>query len=694
MTERPSKRPRDVLRQEIRFARGEPLGIGIDETLTIRRINNPDSPAIRNATYGVIHWTIVSVDGHKVETKAELSQAMEGTGDDLVVGLEALREEQDDSRVVSAVHGSPEDLALVMSGKKKTVAPPPVAEEVEEEVKIDEEARKVLQVGEGLPTFQLGDRRVTRLITGSCTWQLTPGDRERADVAVKGCAAYTILGCMTFDCGDIYAGVEELVGKFAATARRHSPDLAEKIRLHTKVIPDVLAPDDFTTEQLRNLLHKRITAGVFRSANRLGVPSLDLVHLHWWDWDIPGYEFAIDVLLKDLKHVKGLIKDVGLTNVDLDHLERILRGHQGSQGKPPIACVQVNFSIIDRRPMTSGLCDLCRKEKIPLLVHGVLCGGFLSSTWLGKPRPRMEDLKPGIALNLVFIDEFGGWDPFQAVLTTLNEVAESKMASIPQIALAWTLAQSGVSAVVLGARDAKHVQDAAVACSSLTLDPEDFEKIKHIVDGRGPSGPVYGLERSDPRLIPLCGSGADGDLQSPVSRQASRAGSKDHVDECARRVAALHATYAHSMPDVPPELTPIFDDLVKEPSSPRVGEGCAWMATSAYENLSTTELAVLLRNFVAELDCIDDSKAEVLPHLRTFTARMLASSEQARFIQHSSDSPRLKRSFRNTTDAAAATARAAFRDKLIAAAKKGSKRVAQNDRGQAGDEPDDACIIQ
>ena len=92
--------------------------------------------------------------------------------------------------------------------------------------------------GAAVPTFRVGGEEITRIVAGSCTWQLNAADGAKADdVARRACAAHTVVGIRTFDCGDIYAGVEELVGRFLATARGQSRALADSVRLHTKVVP-------------------------------------------------------------------------------------------------------------------------------------------------------------------------------------------------------------------------------------------------------------------------------------------------------------------------------------------------------------------------------------------------------------------------------------------------------------------------
>ena len=64
-------------------------------------------------------------------------------------------------------------------------------------------------------------------------------------------------------------------------------------------------------------------------------------------------------------------------------------------------CVQVQYSLLDRRPLHSGLVTLCEQHGVKILAYGVLAGGFLSDAWLGAPCPKTE-----VVLKLTFEGEY------------------------------------------------------------------------------------------------------------------------------------------------------------------------------------------------------------------------------------------------------------------------------------------------
>lgn len=51
---------------------------------------------------------------------------------------------------------------------------------------------------------------------------------------------------------------------------------------------------------------------------------------------------------------------------------------------------QVQYSLIDRRPLESGLVSLCEEHCISILAYGVLAGGFLTDNWLDQEQPQKE----------------------------------------------------------------------------------------------------------------------------------------------------------------------------------------------------------------------------------------------------------------------------------------------------------------
>jgi len=320
--------------------------------------------------------------------------------------------------------------------------------------------------------------QISRLLKGG--WQLAGGhgavDR---DAALDDMDAFVRAGITTFDCADIYTGVEELIGQYLARRRaRDGAEAAGAVQVHTKCVPD--------RARLPHLTRADVAATVERSRARLGVERVDLVQLHWWDYEIPG---ALDALgwLDDLRR-DGLLRHIGLTNLDLAHVRAMV-----ATGAP-IRSHQLQYSLLDRRP-AGDMASFCAAHGIGLLGYGALAGGFLSERWLGQPPPAEPLENRSLVKYRLIIDECGGWDYFQALLRTLRLVATRHGAGLGAVAIRWVLDQPGVTGVIVGARHGRHLSD-ILAALSIALDREDCARIDSVLaSARGPGGDVYGLER-------------------------------------------------------------------------------------------------------------------------------------------------------------------------------------------------------
>ena len=166
---------------------------------------------------------------------------------------------------------------------------------------------------------------ISRVIKGG--WQLAGGhgavDEKQA---IRDMEAFVDAGITTFDCADIYTGVEELIGKFVKQNNQ--------VQIHTKYVPDL--------DELRGITKAYTQKIIDRSLVRLGVERLDLVQFHWWDYSVPRYVDAA-LHLVDLQKA-GKIRHVGVTNFDGQRLRELINAGI------PVVSNQVQYSVFDLRP--------------------------------------------------------------------------------------------------------------------------------------------------------------------------------------------------------------------------------------------------------------------------------------------------------------------------------------------------------
>jgi aryl-alcohol dehydrogenase-like predicted oxidoreductase len=319
--------------------------------------------------------------------------------------------------------------------------------------------------------------RISRVLKGG--WQLAGDHGEvRREVAIADMEAFLDAGITTFDCADIYKGVEEMIGEFVADVRRRrGAEVADRVVVHTKLVPDL--------GRLADLRPDEVEAIVDRSLARLKVERLPLVQFFWWDLRVGNAVEALAVL-KDCQR-KGKIAHLGTTNWDAPVMDRFL------DAGFDIVSAQVQYSLLDRRP-AGAFSDWGRRRDVQILCYGTLAGGFLTETWLGRPDPGFAFENRSLVKYRLIIDEFGPWDLFQALLSTLRAVGDRHGVSLAAVATRWVLDQPQVAGAIVGARYARHLPK-TLEVFRVALDDADRAAIGAVLaEAKGPSGPVYGLE--------------------------------------------------------------------------------------------------------------------------------------------------------------------------------------------------------
>jgi aryl-alcohol dehydrogenase-like predicted oxidoreductase len=314
---------------------------------------------------------------------------------------------------------------------------------------------------------------ISRIIKGG--WQLAGGHGPVDEAtALEDMARFVDAGITTFDCADIYTGVESLIGRFLAGRRSG----ATPVQVHTKLVPDLSALPSYSRDDT--------TRAIERSLTRLGVERLDLVQFHWWDYDVPRHvEIAMQLVRLQ---AQGKIRAIGITNFETARVAALV------DSGVPIVSHQVQYSLLDNRPAAT-MVAACQARGIALLCYGSLAGGFLSERWLGMEEPPFPHANRSLTKYHLIIQEFGGWTLFQELLTVLAGIARRHGVGIGSVAIRHVLDRPQVAAAIVGATNARHL-DATLQAISLTLTDDDRRAMDMILArARGPAGDVYALER-------------------------------------------------------------------------------------------------------------------------------------------------------------------------------------------------------
>ena len=326
--------------------------------------------------------------------------------------------------------------------------------------------------------------QISPIIKGG--WQLSAGhslDRTIEDAAaVADTVAFVEAGISTLDFGDIYVGVEELIGRALKELQsRYGQSARNMVQLHTKYVPN--------EKSLSTYDSRDVSAIVNRSLGRLGVDQVDLVQFHWWNYEANHYLDAMRELfaLKD----EGKIRHIGITNFDTAKTKEFT-----DAGFKP-ASTQVQYSLLDRRVELS-LGKYCIDNGIGIIAFGTVAGGFISERFLGASEPNEFATRSNVKYKLI-IEDFGGWELFQELLRVLDQIAKNHQSDIASISSAWTLQQPGVKAVIVGARNQDHL-NRNLAIPNIVFTESELSAVNNVLtQSKVIEGDVYYLERYNAR---------------------------------------------------------------------------------------------------------------------------------------------------------------------------------------------------
>ncbi|MEQ8342994.1 MAG: aldo/keto reductase [Marinovum algicola] len=273
-------------------------------------------------------------------------------------------------------------------------------------------------------------------------------------------------GINIFDTANVYSsGVsEEMLGK-ALGARR------QDVLIATKVYNTMTTgPNDLGTSRLA------IMREVEASLKRLGTDYIDLYQVHNFDITTPLEETlrALDDLVR-----QGKVRYIGLSNfagwqiAKADGMARLL-------GTERFCSAQSYYSLVGRE-LERGILPAAMDLGLGTFIWSPLASGFLS----GKYTRDSEASGRRANFDYPPIDKDQGFD----IVDVLTDIAETKAASVAQIALAWLLHKPGVTSVIVGARKEAQLVD-NLGAANIALSEEEMARLD-TVSALKPEYPGY-----------------------------------------------------------------------------------------------------------------------------------------------------------------------------------------------------------
>ena len=297
-----------------------------------------------------------------------------------------------------------------------------------------------------------------------CLGMMTYGSKAAREWALEENEARPLikkavdLGFTFFDTADVYSqGVsEEITGR---ALKDFAPPRAE-IVVATKV-HGVMGEGP----NMRGLSRKHILQAIDASLGRLGMDYVDLYQIHRFDSETP-IEETLEALDDVVKAGKALY--VGASSMYAWQFATMLATAE-RLGLSKFVTMQNHYNLLYREEEREML-PLCRAEGIGVIPWSPLARGLLT-----RPREQADATLRAktdpFGRNLYRRDEGD-----VAVIDRVTEIAGKRGVPNAQVALAWLLAQPGVTAPIIGASKAAHLDDAAKALE-LKLDADELKAL-------------------------------------------------------------------------------------------------------------------------------------------------------------------------------------------------------------------------
>ncbi len=215
----------------------------------------------------------------------------------------------------------------------------------------------------------------------------------------------------------------------------------------------------------QGLSRLHILNAVEASLKRLGTDYIDLYQTHWYDEEVPIDETL--TVLDDLVR-QGKVRYIGCSNYPAWRLMRAL-WTSDVKGLARYDSLQPHYNIVRREEFERELADVCRTYGIGVIPYSPLAGGFLTGKYR-KDAPLPESARAEGTKNRYFNER--GW----SVLEAVDGIANDRVKSVSQIALAWLLSNPVITSPIIGPRSLEQLAD-NLGAAGLRLTEEEMEQL-------------------------------------------------------------------------------------------------------------------------------------------------------------------------------------------------------------------------
>ncbi len=267
------------------------------------------------------------------------------------------------------------------------------------------------------------------------------------------------LGINFWDTANVYSGgdSEIVIGRFLRQ---------NKIRRESMVIATKVCSPMREEPNGRGLSRKAILFELDQSLLRLQTDYIDLYQTHRWDYETP-IEETLEALHDAFK--AGKVRYIGASSMYAWQFAKALYVSR-LNGWSRFVSMQNHLNLLYREEEREML-GLCQSEGMAVIPWSPLARGRLTRPWQSETTKRVET------------DFFGNKmyaqteEADRKVVDALGQLSEQRGTPRAQLALAWLLSKSVVTAPIVGASKPHHLDD-AVAALNVKLTPEEIAALE------------------------------------------------------------------------------------------------------------------------------------------------------------------------------------------------------------------------
>jgi aryl-alcohol dehydrogenase-like predicted oxidoreductase len=200
------------------------------------------------------------------------------------------------------------------------------------------------------------------------------------------------------------------------------------------------------------------------SLRRLKVDYVDLYQTHWPDEDTPLDETlrALDDLVR-----QGKVRYLGASNHPAWLLTKAL-WVSDRLGLARYDCLQPHYNLVHRPEFERELMAVCQDQRLGVIPYSPLEGGFLTGKY--RKDQSMPEYARGTTSGQM---QRYMTDRNFTLINVIEEIGETRGASVAQVAIAWLLANPVITAPIIGANTVAQLTD---TMGALTVRLADEEK--------------------------------------------------------------------------------------------------------------------------------------------------------------------------------------------------------------------------